>query len=119
MFNYNPEDEGVERAVLNRVGSYGRQLGIVISAIELLINKMDTHGLTSAQQEVLKELKDLAATAHKTVAEYRGELGPGDTRRVAAFIEDCRANFPDSFKQLEAKFLEMKQNARHRTFAAS
>lgn len=51
----------VERAVLNEVGSYGRQLGRIGDALEVLMDHFDVQGLTQKERDALAILKgDLA-----------------------------------------------------------
>lgn len=50
-----------ERAILEEVGSYGRQLGHMGDALEVLIRHFDTAPLDKAEQDALDVLKgDLA-----------------------------------------------------------
>jgi hypothetical protein len=68
----NSGDAGVENAVLSEVGSYGRQLGILMDAVQVLTAKLDPAGLLPADQKALTRLDDLAqqvdavTSAHKT-----------------------------------------------------
>lgn len=51
----------VERAILDEVGSYGRQLGRIGDALEVLIDHFDAKGLTREERDALAILKgDLA-----------------------------------------------------------
>ena len=51
----------VERAVLDEVGSYGRQLGHIGDALEVLIDHFAAHELTRKEKDALAILKgDLA-----------------------------------------------------------
>jgi len=100
-------DEAFEYHLLQRAGSYGRQLGTLISMIELLLPAIEKSKLTDAQQMVVDDFKDLAEHTHAAVAEYRGELGPNDAERIARFLEDSRRHFPVTFAFLKAKFDEL------------
>lgn len=47
----------VERAVLDEVGSYGRQLGHIGDALEVLLNHLKLDGLTQTEKDVLDVLR--------------------------------------------------------------
>ncbi|MGE5148163.1 MAG: hypothetical protein ACM3N5_15530 [Candidatus Eiseniibacteriota bacterium] len=55
----------VEQAVLDEVGSYGRQLGRIGDALEVLLKHIELKGLTRAEQDALDILKgQLADVRH-------------------------------------------------------
>lgn len=47
----------VERAILEKVGSYGRQLGRIGDALEVLLNHVKLDGLTQVEQDALAVLR--------------------------------------------------------------
>lgn len=50
-----------ERAILNEVGSYGKQIGHIAEALEVLVRHLDTADLSQKEQDALDVLKgDLA-----------------------------------------------------------
>jgi hypothetical protein len=54
----NPE---MEQAILDKVGSYGRQLGHIGDALDVLLNHVKLEGLTPAEQDAIAVLRgDLA-----------------------------------------------------------
>ena len=55
----------VERAILSEVGSYGRQLGHIGEAIEVLIDHFDQAGLGQAERDALAILKGELAEIRK------------------------------------------------------
>jgi hypothetical protein len=71
--NWNAKDADVERHVLGEVGSYGRQLGRVLDALDVLIDQLGLSHLTKEQQACLVRVQDLAAEARRAVHEYRGQ----------------------------------------------
>ncbi|PEQ14108.1 hypothetical protein B2G71_00330 [Novosphingobium sp. PC22D] len=64
----------VERAVLSEVGSYGRQLGRIGDALEVLIDHFDETGLTRKERDALAILKGDLAEIRKVKAR---EMMPG------------------------------------------
>ena len=70
--NWNGQDADVERHVLGEVGSYGHQLGRILDAVDLLVHELDLARLGPEQQRIVVRLEDLAASARRSVAEYRG-----------------------------------------------
>ena len=51
----------MEQAILDKVGSYGRQLGHLGDALEVLLNHVKLEGLTVAEQDAIAVLRgDLA-----------------------------------------------------------
>ncbi len=51
-----PDQDG-EQEILDRVGSYGRQLGRIGDALEVLLNHLKLDGLSLAEQDALTVLK--------------------------------------------------------------
>jgi hypothetical protein len=47
----------VEQAVLDEVGSYGRQLGRIGDALDVLLNHLKLEGLTAREQDALSALR--------------------------------------------------------------
>src|SRR5262249_14698317 len=70
--NWNGQDADVERHVLGEVGSYGYQLSRIIDAVDLLVHELDLARLAPEQQRIVVRLEDLAESARRSVAEYRG-----------------------------------------------
>ncbi|MGS5085948.1 hypothetical protein ACVC7V_05485 [Hydrogenophaga sp. A37] len=60
LFNVNlgsSSNPSVEQAALDKVGSYGRQIGHIAEALELIVNKMkllDSKDLTPKERDVLQ-----------------------------------------------------------------
>lgn len=51
----NPD---TEREILDRVGSYGRQLGQIGDALAVIMKRVDLSGLSEEDQDAIDELKD-------------------------------------------------------------
>ena len=70
--NWNSGDAEVEEHVLGEVGSYGLQLARILEAVDLLVAELDLSRLTPEQQRIVVRVEDLAASAKRSVREYRG-----------------------------------------------
>ena len=57
-----PDQDG-EQEILDRVGSYGRQLGRIGDALEVLLNHLKLDGLSPAEQDALLRLASASAMA--------------------------------------------------------
>ena len=53
-------DPGVEQDVLDHVGSYGRQLGWICDAVEVVLKKLEGETLNAADHKALKTFHLLA-----------------------------------------------------------
>lgn len=103
VFNYNPQDEGVEYHVLQRVGSYGHQLSIILSMLELLRRSLpEQQSLDESQRATLDAFEQLRADSQRAVAEYRGEYPP-DATQLLAGLRDLRERNPAAYAELQAK----------------
>lgn len=63
----------IERTVLNEVGSYGRQIGRIGDALEVLIRHFDTRALDPAERDALTILMGQLAEIRKVKARERGD----------------------------------------------
>ena len=65
-----PQPE-VEQAVLEKVGSYGRQLGRIGDALEVLLNHVKLEGLDEREQDALTVLKGQIAEIRQVKQDVR------------------------------------------------
>jgi len=100
VFNYNPQDQGVEAHVLERVGSYGSQLSTLIGAIQALKDRIDTGGWDDAGAKSMAEFAALRTTAGKAVEEYRGQIGADEIVKAAQAL---KARDPDAARALRER----------------
>jgi hypothetical protein len=56
----------VEQAVLDEVGSYGRQLGRIGDALEVLLDRVKLDGLSQAEKDALSALRGQLAAVRQT-----------------------------------------------------
>jgi hypothetical protein len=64
-------DSDLERKILDRVGSYGRQLGRIGDALEVVLKHVKLDDLTRDEQDALDILKGQLAAVRQTKAEQR------------------------------------------------
>ncbi|MBV9931731.1 MAG: hypothetical protein JO013_12400 [Alphaproteobacteria bacterium] len=66
----------IEQKVLDEVGSYGRQLGRIGDALEVLIERLPLADLTAAEKDAIAILRGQLAEVRKVKQRERGS-GPG------------------------------------------
>lgn len=84
VFGSNIQDREVETHVLDNVGSYGKQLNVVLDAMVALIERLErqphfTEHLTQEEHHDIWELKELARAADTASRSFRG-LPPREAR---------------------------------------
>ncbi len=72
FITYNAEDVEVENHVLNQVGSYGKQLGKIISVLDVLVARLPQNELTPQEQIALTEFRQLSEQVKDAVATIKG-----------------------------------------------
>ena len=71
----------IEQKVLDEVGSYGRQLGRIGDALEILIDHVELDGLKPSERDALDILKgQLAAIRKVKQRERAGDPDPQDSK---------------------------------------
>ena len=74
----NTRRPDIEQAILEKVGSYGRQLGRIGDALEVLIDRLPLEGLSPDQEDAIQILKGQLAEVRKVKRRERaGETDPG------------------------------------------
>lgn len=78
VFGRNVEDKNVEEHVLNNVGSYGKQLNIILDALMVLIKRLESQPefagrLSQPEHHAIYELKQLAETADAIARAFQGK----------------------------------------------
>lgn len=79
-FGYNVEDESVENHVVNKAGSYGKQLNSIIDLLSLYTARLDRDKLTRQEQIIVDKFDVLAQVADKAATEFQGKTSQGLTR---------------------------------------
>jgi hypothetical protein len=104
FITYNAEDEEVENHVLNQVGSYGKQLGKMISVLDVLVAHLPQHELTPQELIALREFRQLSKQVKGAVATIKGPQQKSITQAdVDQLIEDLQSlarSHPEAHRRL-------------------
>jgi len=88
VFNANPQDAPIEGHVLSRTGSYGKQLGVLIRAVDALQAGIDHSKLAPEQVGDLERFGALRDAATKAADEFRERVSAEDVMDlVKAYAE--------------------------------
>ena len=102
--SYNYGDADIENHVLERVGSYGRQLGRIIDALGLLIARLPEAELTPQERLIADRFRELSRGVDAAVEEFRGPRKPGITRdeidHVVERVRDLAASDPEAHRAI-------------------
>lgn len=104
-FGSNVQDVGVERHVLSRVGSYGKQLHRVIDALTVVLSSVDRDKLTPEERRKIADFEDMARDAASAVAEYKGRqpdhgITQSDVDHMIDQLLALKKTEPKAFKTL-------------------
>ena len=86
------KDPDLERRIITEVASYGRQLGRLMEAVDVLVRRQDRAGLSEEDQDALDDLQKLAGeieAVKQRAAVERVERVVADVRELA---KDPEAN---------------------------
>ena len=83
VFNANPQDAPIEAHVLSQTGSYGKQLGVLIAAVDVLQTKLDRAGLAPDQAGALAAFDKLRDDATAAAADYRSRISADQLAELA------------------------------------
>lgn len=108
FISYNSADAPIENHVLSRVGSYGRQLGTLLDAVEVLTARLPADELTPAERSAVDALSDLRANVERAKADFRGEpvrtdLSRADVDRLVGQLADLERTDPAAHRDLVAR----------------
>lgn len=93
VFNANPQDAPIEAHVLSEVGSYGKQLGVLIHAVDILQKGLDRKALDDDQRAALKAFDELRDDATKAACEFRRRISAEDIEAQVQAFRDHRTLF--------------------------
>ncbi len=92
IINSNTGDVGVENDVLATVGSYGKQLGTIMDALQVVISASKLDDLLPADQQALDRFQSLRKDVDAVVARNRPNHDHGLTEgEVAEFLDRLQA----------------------------
>lgn len=104
FFNYNTGDVDVENNVLRQVGSYGKQLGQIIDAIDVLVARVPLNELTSQERYSLDQFRDLSAQVKAAVADVKGPREKGvtltDVDQLIDGLQSLARTDPEAYRLL-------------------
>ncbi len=96
------KDAGLERRILERAGSYGKQLGRVEEVLEVLLARLSRDELSDEEREAVADFEamrdDIAAARHGHAALT--------SQGVDAFMNDLRAlkaHDPDAYERISER----------------
>jgi hypothetical protein len=101
-FGSNTQDVAIEHHVLERVGSYGKQLGCLIDMLGVLADRLPAERLNRHEQYVLERFRELAQEVDVAVADYRGEgdaLTPHAMERMLSELSALRHTNPTLYRR--------------------
>jgi len=87
IFGNNTEDIDTEKHVLQEVGSYGKQLGIIIDMLDIWVDHDLPSKLTPEEQLAVAEFRTLSDGVQKAVEAIEGPKG----RRMTTAIDNLAA----------------------------
>lgn len=104
------KEPALEKAIIDKVGSYGLQLGRVIDAVELLLDRIDVaySDLKPDQKKVFDEFKTLATNVKAAKKGYT----PMTDESINGFLrgmEYLKENNPKDYAELRQRLLNTLQ----------
>ena len=100
-------DPALERRIIEEVASYGRQLGWIIEAMEVLIARTGTDGLDVLQRGALEQI---GALARRIEALKGGPRPPAvlraDLERTLEELGSLEASDPRAYREIVARMRE-------------
>ncbi|MGH8930492.1 MAG: hypothetical protein ACRDZO_07620 [Egibacteraceae bacterium] len=89
----------VERRIIEEVASYGRQLGWIIEALEVVISRLDRDGLIGPERAALDQFSDLAGRVERVTGKEDGTaVTLGRVDRLLADLHDLRDTDPEGYE---------------------
>lgn len=98
MFVVNRDDAEVEAEVLRQVGSYGKQLSIIIDAVHVLARRQRGDAPVDADERALSQLEALRARAREVVDFYEPDRLRHQAAQLANDLERLRDSDPAQFE---------------------
>ena len=83
VFNANPQDAPIEANVLSKVGSYGKQLGILIHVVDILQFQLKRDKLDEADVAALQAFDALRDGATAAADAFRAKVSADDILDLA------------------------------------
>lgn len=93
FISVNSHDAPIENHVLSRVGSYGKQLGVLLDAVEVLAARLPEDELTPGERAAVAAVTELRDDVEAAKADFRGERPRRGLSR--ANVEDLLAQLAE------------------------
>jgi hypothetical protein len=107
----NTQDQDVETHVLQEVGSYGKQLGIVIRLLSLMALNLDKNKLLPQELKALEEFEVMSREVRKAVDEFKGRKSqPLETQELIDLertLKVLSTENPEKHKQLVTRLQKL------------
>ncbi len=98
----NYEDAGVEAHVLSEVGSYGKQLSIILSVLDVLLARLDRSDLMPRERLCLDRFYELRQQVNAAITDYRGsrqqDMVRSDFDRFVADLRLLERTDPETYR---------------------
>jgi hypothetical protein len=99
----------VENHVLRGVGSYGKQLGLILDVLSVLVSRLPQNDLTPQERLVLDRFQHLFRGVKAAVADYQGpqndDITQGDIDRVADGLRSLARSDAETYRRLVGRLL--------------
>ena len=86
------------------MGSYGKQLGCILKALDVIVSRFSEDKLLPEERLALSQLQDLSSHAKSAVAEFKGRSKEGITEADIDFLirglESLARSKPDLHRSL-------------------
>ena len=96
--------ECLENHVLNQVGSYGKQLGKIISVLDVLVAHLPQNELTPQEQIALREFRQLSEQVKGAVATIKGpqqkSITQADVDQLIENLQSLAGSNPKAHRRL-------------------
>jgi hypothetical protein len=108
FISLNSADAPIENHVLSRVGSYGKQLGVLLDVADVLATRLPSDALTPAERRAVAALADLREEVEEAKSEFRGEpaaaeVTRGEVERLLANLDELRERDPGAHRELTGR----------------
>ncbi|MFM7631546.1 MAG: hypothetical protein ACKO43_07075 [Alphaproteobacteria bacterium] len=99
-------DRALEQQIVENVASYGKQLGRMMEAVNVLIDKGITlNDLTPQQKNQIKDFQTMAAQIAAAKDNHTPTLSAGDTQRFLDRLMALKTTHPKDYQTLRATIL--------------
>jgi hypothetical protein len=99
--NYKPTTNEIESHVVERAGSYGKQLGIIIDMISVLKSEIikNDKNMTKEQKSSVNAFDALASTVKSAVRDYKGGSVKQDVDQFVFRLEKVKEKAPKVYQE--------------------